>query len=104
MKQKKLVTVYEKNISEKKEFEAIEKDLTQGIASEKKTIDRLLKSIQYKTNQLSFKKSQIKECDRFIITNKSSYMYAKSYVTKLDRLLNAKDKLEDEIEKKENVG
>ena len=99
MKPRQLVKTYEDNLEKKKECEIKIKELHGDIVSEKRTIDRLLKSIQLKTKQISFKQTSLNESSRFIEANKMTYMDCKVSTTALDKLLKQHEKIQAKIEK-----
>jgi len=99
MNQKLLVKNYESALEDKKYWTKESKGIEQGIASEKKTIDRLLKSIKIKTEQLSRAITMGKTCDQYIEVNKMRYMDCKVNVTELAKLLKQQEKIQDKINK-----
>ena len=99
MKPKLLVTTYEDNLDRKQECEIVIKDLEQDIVNAKRTVDRILKSIQHKTNILAARKTALQEHTRFLDTNKMRYIDCKSSVMQLDKLLKQQEKIQEKINK-----
>lgn len=97
MKPQQIVSTYEKTLDLKVDEEAIIKDCIYSIESEKKTIDRLLKSIKFKTDMQSKAATSLKSCDIYLEINKSRYMDCKVSVTALDKLLKEHEKIQNKI-------